>query len=67
MNVSCAHCDTTEGVVKNGKAPSCVQRFLFVWKLYAKLPLDFVYNANKPGTRSLSENRLPYCGCDKLV
>lgn len=48
INVSCVHCDTTEGVVKNGKAPSGIQRYLCK-PCKQSFQLDFVYNANKPG------------------
>ena len=49
INVSCVHCDTADDVMKNGKAPSGIQRYL-CRSCKQSLPLEFVYNANKPGT-----------------
>ncbi|WP_354007591.1 IS1 family transposase [Endozoicomonas lisbonensis] len=48
IKVVCAHCDTTDGVVKNGKAPSGIQRYL-CRNCRQSFQLEFVYNANKPG------------------
>ena len=49
IKVVCVHCDTTDGVVKNGKAPSGIQRYL-CRSCKRSFQLEFVYNANKPGT-----------------
>ena len=48
IKVVCVHCVTTDGVVKNGKAPSGIQRYL-CRNCKQSFQLEFVYNANKPG------------------
>ncbi|OQX34755.1 MAG: hypothetical protein B0D91_11910 [Oceanospirillales bacterium LUC14_002_19_P2] len=47
FRVICVHCDTTDGVVKNGKAPSGIQHYL-CQSCKQSFQLEFVYNANKP-------------------
>ncbi len=49
INVSCVHCDAADGVVKNGKAPSVIQRYL-CRSCKQSFQLEFVDNVNKPGT-----------------
>ncbi|WP_211830753.1 IS1 family transposase [Kistimonas asteriae] len=46
IDVVCPHCESMDGVVKNGKADSGLQRYL----CKCSFQLDFVYNANKAGT-----------------
>ena len=48
IEVSCIHCHTTDGVLKNGKAPTGLQRYI-CRNCNRSFQLDFIYNANKPG------------------
>ena len=48
IQVACVHCSSTDRIVKNGKAPSGIQRFL-CHNCKQSFQLEFIYNANKPG------------------
>lgn len=48
IEVTCSHCDSTR-VVKNGKAPSGMQRF-YCRACSKSFQKDFIYKANLPGT-----------------
>ena len=50
IEVTCIHCDTKDGVLKNGKAPTGLQRYI-CRNCNRSFQLDFIYNANKPGVR----------------
>ncbi|OQX38486.1 MAG: hypothetical protein B0D91_03995 [Oceanospirillales bacterium LUC14_002_19_P2] len=49
IDVVCPHCESIDGVVKNGKADSGLQCYL-CRHCKRSFQLDFIYNANKPGT-----------------
>ncbi|WP_211831119.1 IS1 family transposase [Kistimonas asteriae] len=49
IDVVCAHCDGTKAVVRNGKVPSGLQRYL-CRDCKHSFQIEFIYNANQSGT-----------------
>ena len=47
--VNCPHCQQHQGVSKNGKAPTGIQRFLCNC-CHHSFQLEYIYNGNKPDT-----------------
>ncbi|WP_425559367.1 IS1/IS1595 family N-terminal zinc-binding domain-containing protein [Kistimonas scapharcae] len=47
IDVVCPHCRSIDGVVKNGKADSGLQRYL-CRHCKRSFQLDFIHNAKKP-------------------
>ena len=50
IEVVCVYCRSVEGVVRNGKAPSGLQRY-YCRPCRRSFQMDFINNANKPGVR----------------
>lgn len=49
ISVACRKCNDTASVVKNGKAPTGIQRF-YCRSCRFSFQLEYRYNANQPGT-----------------
>ena len=49
IRVLCPHCKHYDGVSKNGKAPTGIQRYLCN-DCNHSFQLDYIYNGNKPDT-----------------
>ena len=49
IEVTCSHCNSTN-VVKNGKAPSGLQRF-YCNSCRKSFQKEFIYNGNQPGVQ----------------
>ena len=49
IHVLCPHCKHYDGVSKNGKAPTGIQRYLCN-DCNHSFQLDYIYNGNKPDT-----------------
>ena len=49
IRVNCPHCQQHQGVSKNGKAPTGIQRFLCNC-CHHSFQLEYIYNGNKPDT-----------------